>query len=190
MSQSQIEDIVGTLLTAPVKAVTYANREQMYIWRDYLKTISALIDIESTQDEKVSLVKQYLSMAPIWKVSATVEVGITMRIASVSKSAKGGSIGLAVGLLQVAGQFSSESSTTSESVMTAKAIYALSNDKEIKLTEFMSTLGVTVTSPDQVVTAIGKLENIIDKDLPVARYEPQAPAPAAAAPAAAAAAAP
>lgn len=160
MSQSQIEDVVSTLLSAPVKAATYANREQMYIWRDYLKTIEAVIGTVTDPAQKVALISQYMSMAPTWKVAAQIDVGITMRIASISKTTVGGSLGIAVGVVQTAGQFSSEKSTSTESLLTARALYSLSNDNEIQLENFLSSLGIDLAQPDQVATAVGKLESI------------------------------
>lgn len=166
MSQSQIEDVVSTLLSAPVKAATYANREQMYIWRDYLKTIQAVIDTVNDTEQKVALISQYISMAPIWKVAAQIDVGITMRIASISKTSIGSTLGITVGLVQTAGQFSSEKSTSTESLLTARAHYSLTNDNEIQLADFLNSLGINLAAPEQVTTAVAKLESITTQAQP------------------------
>lgn len=160
MSQSQIEDVVSTLLSAPVKAATYANREQMLIWRDYLKEIKAVISAADSDQQKVNLINQYISMAPKWKVAAQIEVGITMRVASISKTSAGGSLGIAVGLVQTAGQFSSETSTSTESLLTARALYSLTNDNEVQLANFLNSLGIDPAAPEQITTAVETLEKI------------------------------
>jgi len=159
MSTYQIENIVSTLLSAPVKAATYANKEQLQIWRDYLETVQKLTS-QLEGGAKLETIQHYINMAPAWKVAANLDIGITMRIASITKTTAGGSLSLTLGLLQSAGQFSTESTTTSESVLTAKAHYVLTNDTEVKLAEFLKSLGVSPTQPEQLQTAVAQLSKL------------------------------
>ncbi|NMP33393.1 hypothetical protein HII17_17740 [Thalassotalea sp. M1531] len=172
MSQTKIEDLVGALLTAPAKAVIYANREQAVIWKDYLAFVAGLTS-RAKAAEKVHIIERYIEMAPKWKVAAELEVGMTSRVASVTKKSLGASIGIGVGLLQSAGQFASETSTSSESVMKIKAKYALSNDTETSLKEYMSSMGIELANESDLTKASQHLSAIIPKELQTPNISPQ-----------------
>ncbi len=157
MATSDITKIITTLLTAPTEAVVQAATVQRKCWIDWLKDVQRLVKDSVDEVQKKKIIDEHMKIAPIWKLGAQVSVGITMRVASIERSEGSASLGLGIGLLQASGSFGFMQESTNESILQARAQYALSNDTEITLSEYLSDLGVTLSSAADVQTAIDKL---------------------------------
>ena len=157
MATSDITKIITTLLTAPTRAVVDAASEQRSSWIYWLKDVQRLVNDAADDAQKTKIINEHLKIAPVWKLGAQISIGITMRIASIKRSEGSASIGLGIGLLQASGSFGFMTESTNESILQARAQYALSNDAEVTLSEYLSDLGVTLSSAGDVQTAIDKL---------------------------------
>lgn len=159
MANNDIPRMVADLLTAPAEGLVEAASKQRSIWIKWLTDIKRILDSVDQNDDalKKKIIKSHLELAPIWKLSAQLSLGMTMRIASINRKETSASLGLAVGLLTFGGSFGFMSESSSESVIQIRAQYALSNEKEVKLTEYLDSLGVTLGEATDVTTAIEKL---------------------------------
>ncbi|WP_339891829.1 hypothetical protein [uncultured Alteromonas sp.] len=156
MATNDITKVITTLLTAPTDAVVQAATIQRKTWINWLKDVLRLVnDADDTQKKKI--IDEHMKLAPIWKVGAQVSIGITMRVSSIERAEGSASLGLGVGLLQASGSFGFMQETTNESILQARAQYALSNDTEITLSEYLNDLGVTLSDAASVQNAIDKL---------------------------------
>lgn len=149
--------VISGLLSAPAEAVVYGAREQRRIWKEWLRDTSHLLGSLDSEEQKKALLEKHLELAPTWRASARLSLGITTRIASLKKTDAGGSIGLTIGILQASGSFGHSTETTQESVLQIRAEYALSNDTEVTLSEYLQALGVEATDPGSLNAAIDKL---------------------------------
>lgn len=159
MANNDIPGMVADLLTAPAEGVVEAASRQRKIWIKWLTDIKRILDSADQNDDelKKKIIKTHLELAPVWKLSAQLSLGMTMRIASINRTEANASLGLAVGLLTFGGSFGFMSESSSESVIQIRAQYALSNEKEVKLTEYLDSLGVTLADAADVTKAIEKL---------------------------------
>lgn len=161
MKNNDVSQIITTLLTAPTEAVVNAASEQRRIWAKWLKDVERILasmpDEDEDEEAKKIIIQEHLSLAPVWKMSAQISVGITMRVASIERKEGKSSFGLGIGLLQASGGFGFMSESSSESVLQAHANYALSNDKEVTIGDYLSKLGIDAVEAGEVGTAIAKL---------------------------------
>jgi len=157
MATSDITKIITTLLTAPTKAVVDAASEQRSSWISWLKDVQRLVNDASDDAQKKKIIDEHMKIAPVWKLGAQISIGVTMRVASIERSEGSASLGLGIGLLQASGSFGFMNETSTESILQARAQYALSNDAEITLAQYLSDLGVTLSGAADVQTAIEKL---------------------------------
>lgn len=159
MDINDTSKVLTNLFVSPTEAVVLAASEQRRIWIIWLKDIQRLLQAlpDGDNDAASTLISGHMRLAPVWKMSAQISVGMTMRIASINRMDGEASIGFGLGLLQASGNFGFMSESSSESVFQAQASYALSNESEITLVDYLSTLGVTPASPSDLQTAIDKL---------------------------------
>ncbi len=137
------------------------------IWSDHLNKILIILNERNNINQlgplsaaqKKEIVSDGLRSAPVMKLSGTIDIGITMRIASVEQTKGGISVGLGVGPIGINGQFGFMQSSTSESVMQVRAQYTMSND-DVTLTEYLGKSQITLTEPTQLNHAIKFLEKI------------------------------
>ena len=159
MKKNDVSQVITTLLTAPTEAVVNAAAEQRRIWAKWLTDVQRILDSmpEGDNEARQLVIREHLSLAPVWKMSAQISVGITMRVASIERKEGEASFGLGVGLLQASGGFGFMSESSTESVLQAHANYALSNDKEVSIESYLNSLGVDAVAAGEVNTAISKL---------------------------------
>lgn len=156
MPTDDISSIFTTLFTAPAESMVDAAAKQRAVWVNWLRDMKRLVDNADPQF-KQQIIDQHLALAPVWKMDAQVSVGISMRVASINRMEGGLSLGLGISVLQVAGTFGFMSESSSESVLQARAQYAFTNDAQVSLKDYLSSLGVELSS-DTLDTAIGKLQ--------------------------------
>lgn len=158
VERDEVSQVITTLLTAPGRAAVRASREQRAIWIEWLRDVQGLLEGEEDPEIRKSIVRQHMRLAPVWQASVQVSLGITMRVASIERREAGMTLGLGVGLLQSSGSFGFMSETSAESVLQARAQYALSNQGEVTLPAYLESLGVDVAGAEDVTAALSKLE--------------------------------
>jgi hypothetical protein len=157
-SITSIESMVSTLFTAPGNAAVEAERAYRQIWISWLKDLAALVKARNFQaGEADMMVKEHAKLAPIMRIGGNIDIGITMRIASVSEKQGSISLNLGVGPIGASGSFGFMNRTSEESVLQVHAQYAIANT-EIGLEEFLKDSKLTLASPADVDTAIKFLE--------------------------------
>ena len=157
MSTTSLESMVTTLFTAPGAAVIDAEQSYREIWSKWLERIAKLIGTLPQGSDIAKAIAEHAKLAPILKLNGRIEMGLTMRIASVSERTGSVAVGLAVGPIGVSGSFGFLDRSAEESVMYVRAAYTLSND-EVSLANYLSTWGITLASADDVTKAIAFLK--------------------------------
>jgi hypothetical protein len=160
MATDDLTRVFTTLFTAPTEATVKAAAAQRRIWIDWLRDVKALVDSTADDNVKKAIISEHLALAPTWRMAAKISVGVTMRVASVKRVEGGASLGLGLGTVQVAGNFGFMSQSSSESVLQARAEYSLTNDREISLGDYLTTLGVPIVNANEVDTAIASLSPV------------------------------
>ena len=164
-----LESIINTLFTAPAEASVQTEREYLEIWAKYLDGISKEIAQrnppastgagaapKAALDEAgiKALIEYRLKMAPVLKFQGMIDLGITMRVASVEEKEGSLSAGVQVGAFQASGSFGFLSQSTQESVMQARASYSVANYDSITLTDYLKPSKLELTTADQLKEAV------------------------------------
>lgn len=160
MSTESLERMVSTLFTAPGLAAVETEKAYRQIWINWLSGVLKLIPASGIGKEAVqTALAQHLKLAPVMKFSGRMEMGLTMRIASLSEHS--GSISLGVGAIGVSGAFGFMGRSSEESVMQVRAEYTLTND-EVSLEKYLGNWNIPLATPDDVNSAIEKLKGFED----------------------------
>ncbi len=154
-----ISDVFEDLFEAPLRAVTKAEAKYLKIWAEWLNIQLKLIGESTRSPEQIT---SLMSRAPTVTLDGSIDVGITMRIASVKKSEGGGSIGLQVGPVHASGAFGFSKTSTQESIFQASARFALSNNNA-DLSQFLSSQGLTPTSVEDLTKASELIKSGLEK---------------------------
>lgn len=163
MSQPELVDVFEMLFNAPVTASARAERAFRGIWSQWLKDLAALLDALDeggalSAQQKLAVIKSQLSIAPVLKLEADVEVGVIMKLVTVTGVKADGTLGLGVGPFKVAGSFGFNRETSQESTLSANARYKLGNTSELSLSDMLSATGLEVTDQQSARAAAAKLE--------------------------------
>lgn len=154
---TDLESMFASLFTAPTKAVIEAEKHYRQIWIDWLNELIQLVGkakgINANADEAAIIARQ-LDLAPVMKLDAKIEVGVTMRLASVRKFKGDVTLGLGVGTLQAAGSFGFSSESAQESVLQARAFYGLSNSGEVSLKNYLGDFSIPVSKVADLDAAV------------------------------------
>jgi len=160
MPVDDVAKVITTLFTAPTEAAVNTAVEQRRIWIKWLEDVNRILEtVPDDAERRKAIIREHLRLAPTWKLAAQVSVGITMRVASINRFEGGVTLGLGLSMLQVAGSFGFVSESTSESVLHARAQYALTNDAEVTLGDYLDALGVGLAEASDVTSAIERLES-------------------------------
>ncbi|WOO42690.1 hypothetical protein [Rubellicoccus peritrichatus] len=162
MDNDDIVNAITVLFTAPTEAVVDAASHQRRIWIKWLKDIDRLINPPTGVDKPSKaqaneIILRHLELAPVWKMSAQISIGIGMRIASIRRMEGGIKLGIGTSMVSASGSFGFMSESASESTLQARANYAMSNEQEVTLKEYLNDLGVGVTDPTTLTKAIDRL---------------------------------
>ncbi|CAM2067890.1 hypothetical protein SCOR_21095 [Sulfidibacter corallicola] len=158
MSGPDVEGVFTTLFTAPANAVVQAEAEYRAIWAQWLENTMALLAKVPQGTDRSAILAKHLELAPVMKLGAQIEVGITLRVGSVTRREGSLGVSLGVGAFQASGSFGFMSQNTSESVMQARAAYALSNETEVTLKDFAANWSIDLADPTQLSSAIDFLK--------------------------------
>lgn len=150
---ADLENVFTTLFTAPAEAVVQAEADYRQIWAKWLGNVMELLK-QRDESKHAEILRTHLNLAPVMKLNAKVEVGITLRVGSIKKRDGSVGVGLGVGAFQLNGSYGFMSQSSSESVMQARAAYEMTNQAEVTLKEFADTWSLPLTSATEVGTAI------------------------------------
>ncbi len=165
MKTNNLSSVFTDLFTAPIEATLHAEERYRDIWIGWLKNLKSLVDSRVAanphpDDQQMrAFIESQLSLAPIMRLEARIDVGVNLRVTSVRQSEAGGSLGLQLGVLQAAGTFSFASQDTQESVVTARATYALANSGQISLKDFLEKAVIPLATPAHFDSAIEFLKS-------------------------------
>lgn len=162
MSTSSLENMVSTLFSAPGRAAIETELAYRKIWINWLKDVTNLIakkKFEANENALKQALMQHLELAPVMKISGVMEIGLTMRIASLKES--NGSISMGIGAIALSGSYGFASRTAEESIIQVRAQYTLTNS-EVSLEKYLGTWGITLASAESVENAIKMLSDFSD----------------------------
>lgn len=157
MSTTSLTNVFRELFAAPLNAVTRTEKDYRQIWAEWLEDqLKLLVTSDGKLRAGVDLQK-VLDTAPIITLDGVIEVGITMRIASVQEFNASADVGLAVGPIFTSGGFGFMNRTSQESVFQASARYTISNHDK-NLNKYLADRNIPVTNPKEVSSAIELLK--------------------------------
>jgi hypothetical protein len=150
--------MISSIFLAPGRAALEVEAEYRKIWDDWMERSMKRIGFDSDADDEVNekkrkILKELLTLAPIMKINGAIEIGLTMRIASI-KEGKGG-ISLGTGPIGISGGYFKQSAE--ESVMSVRASFTLTN-AELDLTGFLAKNGIELAKPGDVTRALELLK--------------------------------
>lgn len=160
MKNNNLSSVFTDLFTAPVEATLHAEKRYREIWIEWLRNLKSLVDAlakdsPGAYDDKVTaFIQSQLSMAPIMRMEALVDVSVNLRVTSVRQMEVGGSLGLQLGALQAAGSFSFASQKTEESILTARATYTLANANQLSLSDYLEKALIPLDRPAHFDAAV------------------------------------
>jgi hypothetical protein len=157
MSSTSLASVFRELFSAPCKAATDCEQDYRNIWADWLKFKKNLLtDAAGNLLPGVSLDK-LIETAPIVALDGVIEVGITMRIASVSERNASLSGGLALGPVYASGGYGFMNRTSEESMFQASTRYTITNNNK-DLKTYLANSSIDLAKPDSLTKAIEFLQ--------------------------------
>ena len=147
------------LFSEPLKATLDAEKSYREVWVEWLTQTQKLIPANATGPQQAAMISERLDIAPTMKFEAAIDAAVTMRLVSVKSKTGEGKLGLAVGPFQVSGSFGFTSSSTSESILEARARYQLSNTNEATLRGWLEAAGIDPTTRDSLDDAKARLQD-------------------------------
>ncbi len=169
MATTDMKEVFTMLFTAPAEASVEAERKYRRIWKEWLGDLSRMHEAFAMDAQQFS---DHIDIAPVLSFEAAIEVGITMRIASVREMSGGIEAGLRLSVFEASGRFGFVNRTSTESVMQARAQYQMAN-REITLRDYLGSFGVPLAEPDDIEGAL----DFMTKEVEALDSNAQAPAP-------------
>jgi hypothetical protein len=138
--------------------VSKTEEDYRRIWADWIeRQLEMLRDSEDRTKLRDGVgLESILKTAPVISLDGVIEVGITMRIASVQEFTAEARVGLAVGPIYGSGGFGFVNRTSQESVFQASTRYVISNFAR-DLQTYLSDRNIPVASVKDVENAIAFL---------------------------------
>jgi hypothetical protein len=153
MSTTSLTNVFRELFVAPLAAATTTEEDYRRIWGDWLDRQLKLLSDENGELKPGVDLGRLLESAPVVNLDGVIEVGITMRIASVKEFNAALQIGLSVGPIYGSGGFGFVNRTSQESVFQASTRYTISNF-ERNLKKYLEDRNITLAKPEDMKTAI------------------------------------
>lgn len=157
---TKLENMISTLFTAPCRATVQTERDCRQIWVEWLEDLNNMIikltNIDAGTDV-TNVIAKHLDLAPIMKMNAKIEIGLTMRLASIKENSGKMEVGLSVGPIGASGSYGFMSRSTAESVMQVHAAYTMSNN-DVSLKDYLASSNLSLSSAGDVTTAIDTLK--------------------------------
>ncbi len=140
---ADLVEMVATLFTAPVQACLIAEKGHRKVWLSWIEGVVKIASDAGLKEPALlaALISKELDRAPVLKMDAQIDVGLTMRIETVKKKEGGAELSVGVGPFQGGGSFSFMSQNTQESVLNARATYRLASTSQTSLSEFLRSIG-------------------------------------------------
>ena len=129
------------------------------IWVEWLNALNTLFKDTMKPAEQKALIEKNLDLAPVMKMNAKVEIGLTMRMASVTQREGKLEVGLNVGPIGASGSYGFMSRSTEESVMQVHAAYTMSNN-DVTLAEYLDKKNLDLATAEDVNNAVAALEGM------------------------------
>lgn len=153
---TKVSSVLKELCSAPLEAAVEAESEYRRIWLKWLQGKQAMI--KNLDDETKAGINWHdiFAVAPAITVNSTVDLAISMRVASVKEVSAEGQIGLSIGPVHASGGFGFVNRSTSESTLQAATSIVLSNNEQ-NLLDYLGKHNI-VPSKDKLETAINFLK--------------------------------
>jgi hypothetical protein len=151
-----LKEMVRTIFLTPGEAALEAEKGYRRIWADWIADTIGLAKTSNPADEtkQVEALRNLMQFAPIMKINGQIELGLTMRVASVEGGK--GEISLGTGPIGITGGYYREESQ--ESVMTIHGTFTLTNT-ETDLTQYLALHNITLATPADVTKAVDLLSS-------------------------------
>jgi hypothetical protein len=158
MTTTSLTNVFRELFAAPMNAVTKTEEDYRRIWARWLEQKLALLTDKNGKLRKGVDLTKMLDNAPVVSLDGVIEVGITMRIASVSEFNAEVEAGLGIGPIHASGGFGFVNRSSQESIFQASTRYTISNfNRDLK--KYLEDSKIPVTNPDEVKKAIEILKS-------------------------------
>ena len=163
MSTTSLTNVFRELFVAPLSAVTRTEEDYRRIWSQWLEQQLKLLTGDDGKLRQGVDLARLLDTAPVVSLDGVIEVGIAMRIASVSEFDASLQTGLGIGPIYASGGFGFVNRSSQESVFQASTRYTISNfGRDLK--EYLEDRNIPVTSLDDVKNAINILKQPLQND--------------------------
>ena len=163
MSTTSLTNVFRELFVAPLSAVTQTEADYRRIWAQWLEQQLRLLTEENGELRPGVELAKMMDSAPKVNLDGVIEVGITMRIASVREYDASIEAGLAIGPIHASGGFGFVNRSSQESVFQASTRYTISNfDRNLK--KYLEERNIPVTKLEDVKTAIEVLKKPLKED--------------------------
>ncbi|MDI6402417.1 hypothetical protein QLX67_10460 [Balneolaceae bacterium ANBcel3] len=152
----QLSDLYKELFTSPLEAVCETEKSYRKIWAKWIKSQKPFFrkDDGSIDAEQI---RQLLNQAPVIELDGTLDVDITVRIASVQKKEGSISGGIRVGPVHSSGKYGFSNESSLESALRASTRFVISNHKA-DLNAFLLERNLSPTSEEDINRLIKSLE--------------------------------
>jgi len=154
--------VLSEMCSAPLEAAVQAEEDYRAIWVKWLKEKLEWADNLPPAAKATIDWTTLFQTAPIVDVNQTIQLAITLRVASVKEKKGGLSGGISVGPIHLSGNFGFSSSSSQESLIQASTAVTLTN-VTTDLTGLLAVNNLVPSSPDDLKTAISLLTK---KDAP------------------------
>lgn len=156
MSNSSISTVFEELFSTPLESVAKSENDYRKIWANWIAFQIPLFRDSNLKLSKEAIDKMF-ELAPVVKLDGIIDVGITMRIAEVSKKEGELKAGLKVGPIFASGSFGFSKETSQESVFQASTRFTISN-QESNLKEYLSARNMKPDNEKDLMKTIEKLK--------------------------------
>lgn len=171
MSGLSLSTVMQELFSAPLNAVTKAERDYRLIWANWLHQKLELIKAANGGNLPGNLnIEELLKTAPVVSLDGVINSSLTMRIAGIKESTTGLQGGLQIGPIYGGGTYSSTSRSTEESVFNASTSFTLSNH-QAKLVDFLASAQIPIPQAGDVDSLVEILKKDDLPDPPVVADE-------------------
>ncbi len=134
-----ISEVLSDMFRSPLNAVVEAERNYLAIWADWLEMQLKLIgDDDLTQEQ----IEALMTKAPAVKLDGFIDVGVSMRIATVKQKDVSFGVGIGVGPVHASGAFGFSKTSSQESMFQASARFNITNHNT-DLSAFLAERGKT-----------------------------------------------
>jgi hypothetical protein len=156
MSTTSLISVFRELFVAPLNAAASTEEDYRQIWANWLEQQHKLLTGDDGQLKPGVEMDKILDLAPVINLDGVIEVGITMRIASVKEYKTSGEVGMSLGPIYGSGGFGFVNRSSQESVFQASTRFAMSNfDRNLK--KYLEDRNIQLTDAKDLTEAVAIL---------------------------------